>query len=228
MTDKQSRIQALIGSIVAFLNKKKHSDFGAAVTLAKLEQIDSLNHQFINVPAVSTPHGKTLGKAIAGVTDPEMKVIADCILAAKDDLVWREDRGQFYEPGTNLGAGYTNCNLHTLLVGPDGCSFHLEDFLLGIFVLGPKTLYRDHKHKARELYLNLSDRSGWRFEGAEWTDYQGGSVIWNDSNKPHATRVYEKPFISVFAWTENISSKCTLVFRDDWEEIEHFLQTQNQ
>ena len=90
-------------------------------------------------------------------------------------------------------------------------------------MLGPRTLYRDHNHEAPELYVNLSERSGWRFGKRDWKDYPSGSLIWNASGAPHATRVYEQPFISVFVWLENVNSRCNLVHCDDWEEIEHEL-----
>ncbi len=123
--------------------------------------------------------------------------------SVKDDLVWREDNAQFYPLGADLGEGYKKCNLHSLLIGRDACGHHHPDFSLGIFMLGPRTLYRDHNHDAPELYLNLSEKSGWRFGTRDWQDYPAGSLIWNAAGDPHATRVYDQPFISVFVWLEN-------------------------
>ena len=82
---------------------------------------------------------------------------------------------------------------------------------------------RQHKHDASELYLNLTDKSGWRFELGEWKDYPAGSFIWNAPRERHAARVYEQPFISVFAWLENVNSPCQVLHFDDWDEIEQSL-----
>ena len=138
-------------------------------------------------------------------------------------LVWHEDNSKYYQPGANLGPGYSKCNLHTLLIGPNSCGYQNDDFLLGLFMLGPRTLYRDHKHDAPELYLNLTDQSGWRFKSGEWQDYPAGSFIWNAPGERHAARVYEQPFISVFAWLENVNSPCQVIHFDDWEKIEKAL-----
>ena len=143
--------------------------------------------------------------------------------AAKDDLVWREDNALFYPPDADLGEGYKNCNLHTLLIGPDACGYYHPDFSLGIFMLGPRTLYRDHNHDAPELYLNLSEKSGWRFGTRAWQDFPAGSFIWNAAGETHATRVYDEPFISVFVWLENVNSTCNVINSDDWSKIEQDL-----
>ena len=90
-------------------------------------------------------------------------------------------------------------------------------------MLGPRTLYRDHNHDAPELYLNLSDKSGWRFGAQDWQDFPAGSLIWNVAGKPHATRIYDEPFISVFVWLENVNSPCNVIHFDDWPKIEQDL-----
>ena len=223
MTDKQHRIQSLIHSIVTYLQAHRAGKQGVDMTLDKLFNMDLSGETLIDVPAQGTRHDEVLRNAIAGIVAPELVEIALCLKAAKDDLVWREDNAQFYQQGTDLGEGYTKCDLHTLLIGPDACGHHHPDFSLGIFMLGPRTLYRDHNHDAPELYVNLSEKSGWRFGTRDWQDYPAGSLIWNASGAPHATRVYNLPFISVFVWLENVNSRCNLVHFDDWVEIEHDL-----
>ncbi|WP_264214079.1 dimethylsulfoniopropionate lyase [Leisingera thetidis] len=223
MTDKQHRIQALIRAIVAYLETHRSDAPGVDLTLDKLAAMDLSCGRQRDVPPRETRHDQVLTQAIAGITEPKLLEIARCLSAAKDDLVWREDNAQFYPPGADLGEGYIKCNLHSLLIGADACGHHHPDFSLGIFMLGPRTLYRDHNHDAPELYLNLSERSGWRFRSGEWQDYPAGSLIWNAAGEPHATRVYDQPFISVFVWLENVSSRCNVIHFDDWAEIEQGL-----
>jgi len=227
MTDKQRRIKALIQSIVTYLQAHRAATRGVDLTLDKLAAMDLKGERLIDLPPQGTRHDEVLKDAIAGIVAPELQEIARCLKAAKDDLIWREDNAQFYPPGAELGEGYTKCNLHTLLIGPDACGYHHPDFNLGIFMLGPRTLYRDHNHDAPELYLNLSEKSGWRFGTRDWQDYSAGSLIWNAAGDPHATRVYEQPFISVFVWLENVNSPCNVIHFDDWAEIEQDLAKQS-
>jgi hypothetical protein len=227
MTDKQRRIQALIQSIVTYLQAHRAATRGVDLTLDKLAAMDLKGERLFDLPPQGTRHDEVLKNAIAGIVAPELQEIARCLKAAKDDLIWREDNAQFYPPGAELGEGYTKCNLHTLLIGPDACGYHHPDFNLGIFMLGPRTLYRDHNHDAPELYLNLSEKSGWRFGTRDWQDYPAGSLIWNAAGDPHATRVYDQPFISVFVWLENVNSPCNVIHFDDWAEIEQDLAKQS-
>ncbi|MEY1556674.1 dimethylsulfonioproprionate lyase family protein [Yoonia sp. R2331] len=227
MTDKQRRIQALIQSIVTYLQAHRAATRGVDLTLDKLAAMDLKGERLFDLPPQGTRHDEVLKNAIAGIVAPELQEIARCLIAAKDDLIWREDNAQFYPPGAELGEGYTKCNLHTLLIGPDACGHHHPDFNLGIFMLGPRTLYRDHNHDAPELYLNLSEKSGWRFGTRDWQDYPAGSLIWNAAGDPHATRVYDQPFISVFVWLENVNSPCNVIHFDDWAEIEQDLTKQS-
>ena len=226
MTDKQRRIQALIGSIVNYLQAHRAATRGVDLALDKLAAMDLSDERLIDLPPLGTRHDEVLTNAIAGIVAPELQDIADCLKAAQNDLVWREDNAQFYPPGADLGEGYTKCNLHTLLIGPDACGHHNPDFRLGIFMLGPRTLYRDHNHDAPELYLNLSEKSGWRFGTHEWQDYPAGSLIWNAAGDSHATRVYDQPFISVFVWLENVHAPCNVNYFDDWAEVEQDLAKQ--
>ena len=226
MTDKQRRIQALIGSIVNYLQAHRAATRGVDLALDKLAAMDLSDERLIDLPPQGTRHDEVLTNAIAGIVAPELQDIADCLKAAQNDLVWREDNAQFYPPGADLGEGYTKCNLHTLLIGPDACGHHNPDFRLGIFMLGPRTLYRDHNHDAPELYLNLSEKSGWRFGTHEWQGYPAGSLIWNAAGDSHATRVYDQPFISVFVWLENVHAPCNVIYFDDWAEVEQDLAKQ--
>ena len=226
MTDKQHRIQALIHSIVTYLQDHGVGMYGIDLTLDRLKVMDLSGEKLIDLPPQVTRHDEILKNAIAGIDAPELRDIKIHLAAAKDDLIWREDNAQFYPPGADLGEGYTKCNLHTQLIGPAACGYQHPDFRLGIFMLGPRTLYRDHNHAAPELYLNLSKRSGWRFGTPDWQDYPAGSFIWNAAGRPHAIRVYEQPFLSVFVWLENVNSPCNVIHFDDWAEVEQDLAKQ--
>ncbi|MGB1010822.1 MAG: dimethylsulfonioproprionate lyase family protein [Thiolinea sp.] len=225
MGTKQQAIHQLIHSIINYIEKNKTQTPGATLILQKLAQMELTPDNMCDATPQSTRHDDILNQAIAGITAPGLNEIAINLQQAKEHLVWREDEGKYYQSGANLGEGYRNCNLHSLLIGPGACGFEQADFNFGIFMLGPRTLYRDHRHTAPELYLNLSERSGWRLHGGDWQDYPAGSLIWNASGEVHATRVYEQPFISVFSWLKDIHEPCEVVAMDDWNAIEQALWT---
>ena len=222
-TEKSLRIHALVHAILRFFEANRDRATGMDQVLAKLRAMDLSLRATVDVPPRDTRHAAVLSEAIEDITAPGLRDVARCLKRARHDLVWREDNAQFYAPNADLGDGYRSCNLHSLLIGPNACGFEAQDFCLGVFMLGPRTLYRDHAHDAPELYVNLSPRSGWRLSSGIWRDYEAGSIIWNAPGDPHATRAYDRPFLSVFVWLENIESICRVVPFPDWAEIENSL-----
>jgi hypothetical protein len=96
-----------------------------------------------------------------------------------------------------------------------------DDFELGLFLIAPKTLYRDHRHKAPELYVTLTGPHEWRFGvGESWTEYEAHTPIWNEPMQVHATLVRDIPFLALFAWTRDVMADATVVRAPDWAEIE--------
>ena len=153
-----------------------------------------------------------------------LKNLETCIA----DLTWSEDKFEFYPQGSDLGRRYRESNLHTQIIGPKGSLIQTNDLMLGVFTLGSWTLYRDHHHEAPELYLNLSQKSAWRFNFGEWQYHAPGSLIWNPGMQTHATIVYEQPFLAVFAWLENINCVCRVVASADHLLIDKQLYTLNR
>jgi hypothetical protein len=96
-----------------------------------------------------------------------------------------------------------------------------DDFELGLFLIAPKTLYRDHRHKAPELYVPLTGPHEWRFGvGESWTGYAAHTPIWNEPMQVHATLVRDIPFLALFAWTRDVMADAIVVRAPDWAEIE--------
>ena len=226
MSDKQARVRAVIDAVTALLA----SDGAAAVpaaaqTIARVDSTDLHPDAFADLPPRIPCHEAVLDTAIGTISTPALQPLRQCLIAAKDDLRWQQDDMKYYPPESDLGAGYIQTNLHTLLIGPGACGFHHDDFTLGLFMLGPRTLYRDHQHDAPETYINLSPRTGWRFDDGDWQDHGAGSIIFNPPNAVHATRSYETPFLSVFSWLNDIQGQCAVTPRDDWAEIEAQLKT---
>ena len=99
-----------------------------------------------------------------------------------------------------------------------------DDFELGLFLIAPKTLYRDHCHRAPELYVPLTGPHEWRFgTGKSWTEYEAHTPIWNEPMQVHATLVRDLPFLSLFAWTKDVDAEASVTLSPDWADIEAVL-----
>lgn len=198
------------GAIKAFRQSIEHIDLDAAIR---------------NLPAGNIPeHYQLLGSAISQIDD-QFDGLRDALMASKDALCWQVDAGTYYSAGAEVGEAYQTGNMHTVLVGPNDAVISSDTFLLGLFLLAPRTLYRDHKHAAPEIYVPLTGPTGWRFDKHSWEDHPAGSVIVNPPHHVHATRVYDVPFLAIFAWTQDIGSGCEVVEAADWLQIERYLRS---
>ena len=117
-------------------------------------------------------HESLLCSAISNIPDTSFFKLKSALMAGYNQLQWRFDEGSCYAKGADVGDGYRRGNLHALLVGPEDCSFVANNFLLGFFFLSPHTLYCDHKHLAPEIYVPLTDPSGWQFEQGTWENIE--------------------------------------------------------
>ena len=228
MTGKYERVRGVVDAIAGLL-RACCGDGGTSAkaaqrTLDRLATTALTPGAFADLPPQSPGrHRALLNEAIEHMQSPGLLALQQALKAAVDDLVWAEDQMKYYAPDADVGAGYRTGNLHTLLIGPGACGFEHADFTLGLFLLHPRTLYRDHAHPAPETYVNLSPRSGWRFGEGDWRDLGPGSLVFNPPMAPHATRSYAQPFFSVFSWLEDIGDPCVVLPRDDWTEIERAL-----
>ena len=181
---------------------------------------ENLSKLTAHIPA----HFDLLDQAISKIDTPQFLPLKTALVAAKGRLHWKIDDGGYYEKGADVGEGYKAGNMHTLLIGPENAPVLSNQYLLGLFLLAPHTLYRDHKHCAPELYVTLTGPTAWRVELGEWEEHQAGHRLFNPSNVAHATRVDETPFLALFAWELGATpSVCSVVNAGDWGEIEEQL-----
>jgi hypothetical protein len=123
-------------------------------------------------------------------------------------------------PPEMIGRRFPVAHAFVSLIGGEGF-LPADDFELGLFLIAPKTLYRDHCHKAPELYVPLTGPHEWRFGvGESWTEYEAHEPIWNVPMRVHATLVREVPFLALFAWTKDVTAASVVVPAPDWLEIE--------
>ena len=155
----------------------------------------------------------------------QLSALASAIDTSKHIIQWNRDLGQFYEKDADVGDSYRNRNMNCILIGPQNGFFHSDKLIMGLFFLRPRTFYRDHDHEASEMYFNLTGPHGFRFDMSGWSDYPADSIVWNTPWLPHATRVYDVPLLTVFAWVENVDCLCRVVHTDDWVQLENELVT---
>ena len=211
----------LLEHILALLQQRKSDLEGVTEVLGGLNHhLDNPQSALTENPLLPEERSGLLDQAIACITDPNLRPVAEQIIRARNRLTWRVDDGLYYPEEANVGRAYLDGNMHTELIGPNGCVFRDNDFSLGLFMLAPKTFYRDHDHAAPELYYNLTGPCGWRFNKGKWQDFAAGSLVWNPEGQVHAMRTYDQSFLSIFSWTSKVDSLCRVVPMDDWQEIE--------
>ena len=101
--------------------------------------------------------------------------------------------------------------MHSEIIGPKNGSFISDELRLGLFLLECRVFYRDHKHEAPELYLNLTEGTDWRFDGMCWQEKKSGSIVFNKPYRVHAMRTNKFPLLSVWCWPTNSLKKCIVV-----------------
>ena len=142
--------------------------------------------------------------------------LAAAIAAAAPHLAWVSyDR----YPREHIGEGFAGGHAFASLAGDDA-AFSAADFELGLFLIAPGVLYRDHCHRAPELYAPLTGPHGWRFApGRPLIVKPAGQPVWNPSLQPHLTKVGEVPFLCLFVWTRDVSEAAQVIPAADWSEI---------
>ncbi len=144
-------------------------------------------------------------------------LLRQAINAARPQLRWVTYDA--YPPGM-IGRRFPVAHAFASLIGGNGF-LPADDFELGLFLIAPRTLYRDHRHRAPELYMPLTGPHEWRFgAGESWTEYEAHTPIWNEPMQVHATLVRDMPFLALFAWTRDVTAAATVVEAADWAEIE--------
>ncbi|CAN5444637.1 hypothetical protein BH10PSE7_BH10PSE7_07480 [soil metagenome] len=123
-------------------------------------------------------------------------------------------------PPDLIGERFPKAHAFATIMGTGGFIL-ADDFELGLFLIAPRIFYRDHRHKAPELYAPLTGPHDWRFGiGDEWQTRPAHGPVWNEPGAVHATRTGATPFFCLYAWTADVNLPATLVPAPDWDEIE--------
>ncbi|MCF1708131.1 dimethylsulfoniopropionate lyase [Tabrizicola sp. J26] len=123
-------------------------------------------------------------------------------------------------PAELIGESFRTGHAFASLVGEEA-PFRAEDFDIGLFLIAPHVLYRDHNHAAPELYAPLTGPHGWRFgPDASLVIKPAHEPVWNDPFAPHLTKVGPVPFLCLFGWTRDVMQPATVLPATDWPQLE--------
>ena len=212
-------IKNLICEIIKYLENNQLNKGDKEIT-NYLKNIPLESKNFNELDSNNPPKKNALLKALETINNPSLISIKETINFSLESLRWNIDNGLYYDKDCDIGNDYLCGNMNTELIGPVNGHFKSKELKLGLFLLEPKIFYKDHKHEAPELYINLTSGTKWRFNDSDWKSKSAGSIIYNEPYKVHAMKVGKQPFLSVWCWPKNSSKKCTLVPKNDWFELE--------
>ena len=102
--------------------------------------------------------------------------------------------------GDAFRTGHAFCSLIT-----DEAVIPERDFDLGLLLIAPHVVYREHCHAAPELYAPLTGPHGWRFKpDAPLVLKQAHKPVWNDPIGSVLTKVGPTPFLGLVCWTKDV------------------------
>lgn len=145
--------------------------------------------------------------------------LARAIEMAKPHLHWLTFDGY---PVDQVGAEFARGHAYASIFGAEyGTPIPAVDWDMGLFLIPPHVLYRDHRHAAPELYAPLTGPHGWRF-GADlpMTILPAHKPVWNEPFVPHMTKVGPVPFLCMYCWTKDVNAGAEIVQASDWADLE--------
>ena len=129
--------------------------------------VNSIKNVFLiktlnNIKPNSPPKHKSLLKGLLSISSKKIIPLKKFYIRRLRQIVLKTDDGEYYEKNSNIGRNYLNGNMNAELIGPNDGFFKSDELKLGIFLLEQNIFYKDHKHAAPELYLNLTSGIKWR------------------------------------------------------------------
>lgn len=123
-------------------------------------------------------------------------------------------------PRGEIGEAFASGHAYAALRGRDA-PFAAHDFELGLFLIAPNTVYRDHQHNWPELCVPLTGPHGWRFgPGRPLIIKQAGEPVWNSPMQTQLTLSGTVPFLSLFVRLRNAREATRVIPSDDWTILE--------
>lgn len=121
---------------------------------------------------------------------------------------------------TAIGESFASSHAYCSLIGEDG-AIRSTDFDLGLFLIAPHIVYRDHRHAAPELYAPVTGPHEWRFQpDVPLTAKPAHEPVWNEAHGPHLIKTGAVPFLCIFCWTGDTDKPAEIIPASDWAELE--------
>lgn len=144
-------------------------------------------------------------------------VLAGRIAAAAPHLRWINYDGY---PRAEIGEAFADGHAFAPIMG-EGAAIPAQDFEMGLFLIAPHVLYRDHHHKAPELYAPLTGPHGWRFApNRPLLLKPAHAPVWNPAYQPHLTLAGSVPFLCFYVWTGDTQETARVLPAGDWTDLE--------
>ncbi|MGE0212627.1 MAG: dimethylsulfonioproprionate lyase family protein [Parvibaculaceae bacterium] len=211
----EEAVARLVAEAKACIERLTTEREGVEAVLARLAEFD-LSAEALTLPEpLETPTCSHLKAALALAATSEAKPLAEAISAARPLLHWIT----YDAYGPTIGPRLPKNHTFSGLVG-EYRMIPATDFAMGLFLIAPRTLYRDHRHPAPELYVPLTGPTRWRFGQGAWETRHAGEPVWNEPNAVHATLVEDVPLLCLYAWTRDVMLPAETVDTPDWETIE--------
>jgi hypothetical protein len=214
MNKAESTLRHLIDEVERYLGRLKGAEAGIA---AVRQGIATRMSGVFKQSEGRAPICGSLPAALNLARQQDNASLADAIDQAGPYLSWVTYDSY---PRELIGPRFPKAHAFVSLIGM-GAPFEAEDYDLGLFLIEPRTLYRDHRHLAPELYAPITGPHRWRFGIDDpWHSLEANIPVWNEPQRVHATLVGEQPFLAVFAWTRDVTAPASVVPAPDWQEIE--------
>jgi Dimethlysulfonioproprionate lyase len=151
-------------------------------------------------------------------------VLASAVANAAGKLDWVAYSAY---PRDQIGEAFAENHAFASIKG-ENAPFIADDFDLGLFLIAPGILYRDHRHAAPELYAPMTGPHAWRFGPEKPLQVKPAhQPVWNDPLRPHLTKVGPVPFLGFYVWTRDVAPAASVLPARDWDDLDAIMITSN-
>jgi len=190
-----------LDALVKALERKHAGESGVVETLTRLNKQDFSQYCKPKVLAKRDPACRHLAAGLAAAWHID-KNLSTAIGNLTPLLHWQRIPEHVPWPPGSFMDDYTFAQI----IGPNGV-YPGDDFMLGLFVIGPRQFYPDHFHAAPEFY--------WRFSaGGPWIVKKAAELQWHKSYDSHAIRTSNVPLFSLWVWTRDIDGDFSILGAD--------------
>ncbi len=206
--EKAAAIRALVEEVQSYLSQLKGpgiDEVCAGIARWKNGPIKTVASQEIEVCGL-------LEQVLQLVRAGGFPGLANAIQSARPYLHWK-----VYDlyPRELIGAEFADGHSFASLIG-ESSLIEAQDFALGLFLIGPNILYRDHHHAAPELYAPLTGPHGWRFDPRDpFASKEAHEPVWNEPWQSHATMTGPTPFLCIYCWTRDVNKPAKVIISQD-------------